>query len=75
MKKETCAICGCELHRGGDYAKPTAKHPGVRSKNILGSGLYCLTFLFLPDIPDVMARPLRIEYPGAVCRLTSRGTE
>ena len=22
---ETCAICGCSLHRGGDYAKPTVK--------------------------------------------------
>jgi hypothetical protein len=34
-----------------------------------------LTFLFLPDILDVMARPLRIEYPGAVYHLTSRGNE
>jgi len=23
--KESCAICGCELHRGGEYAKPTVK--------------------------------------------------
>lgn len=23
--KETCAICGCELHRGSEYAKPTVK--------------------------------------------------
>jgi hypothetical protein len=22
---ETCAICGCEIHRNGDYAKPTVK--------------------------------------------------
>ena len=22
---ENCAICGCQLHRQGDYAKPTIK--------------------------------------------------
>ena len=22
---EKCAICGCDIHRGGDYAKPTIK--------------------------------------------------
>jgi len=24
-QKELCAICGCVLHRNGDYAKPTVK--------------------------------------------------
>ena len=23
MNTEKCQICGCEIHRGGDYAKPT----------------------------------------------------
>jgi hypothetical protein len=25
MMSETCAICGCDLHRDGEYAKPTVK--------------------------------------------------
>lgn len=25
VKNELCAICGCTLHRSGDYAKPTVK--------------------------------------------------
>jgi len=24
-KLETCAVCGCKLHRNGEYAKPTVK--------------------------------------------------
>jgi hypothetical protein len=24
-QSETCTICGCELHRSGEYAKPTVK--------------------------------------------------
>lgn len=25
MTKEYCALCGCELHRGGNYAEPSIK--------------------------------------------------
>lgn len=34
-----------------------------------------MTLLFFFDILDCMARPLRIEYPGAVYHITSRGNE
>jgi hypothetical protein len=34
-----------------------------------------LTYLFLPDILDVVVRPLHIEYPGSFYHLTSRGNK
>ncbi len=33
MTSETCAICGCILHRDGDYAKPTQKGRGHATKH------------------------------------------
>jgi len=43
--------------------------------NCLGSVLYYLTLPLLSAILPNRARPLRIEYPGAVHHITSRGNE
>ena len=44
-------------------------------KKASGSGLYCLTFSYTSDKLPFMARPLRIEYSGAVYHIISRGNE